>query len=184
MPCIHTHSREHAYRCVCMPGGAREVPVNLRVLPRAPHAHYPPMAEERAPEPPTALTVTQMPATHTHQWATCPLCPVSQLHTPWSSSALPRPGWSSKCCFPLSHQCSQAAGHQGQPHTRAGTPVQELRQLCPLPAPGVALITARDPAGWQPPGTPHSAFSARSAGAGEQGQWMGPVPSTPRCSLL
>lgn len=181
MPCIHTHSREHAYRCVCMPGGAREVPVNLRVLPRAPHARYPPMAEERAPEPPTALTVTQMPATHTHQWATCPLCPVSQLHTPWSSSALPRPGWSSKCCFPLSHQCSQAAG----PHTRAGTPVQELRQLCPLPALGSPSSQPETLQGGSPQGPPiQPSLPAVLEQGSRAGKWMGPVPSTLRCSLL
>lgn len=192
-----------------------------------PHLHAtPPTAEERAPEPLPALPVTQMPATYAPMGHMSPQpwegrcvppaeatgssgCyhPVALCGTPWSSAAFPRLSWRapglparSTGCSPLSHQPSRVAGHQGQPHRRAGGasagPETALSPLRPCGTPHQ---------GWRPcgvaaPRTPRSVSSARNAGAGEQGEtlhsclpqpcrvkpsplakWMGPAPSMSRC---
>ena len=159
---------------------------------------------------------------HRHRWATGPLSPgkggcvppaeatgssgcYHPAAPPWSSSAFPRPSWRAPG-LPAQAAPRILASPPGWLGTRASpiaepeAPVQDLRQLCPLPAPGVPLVRAGDPAGWQPRGPPRSASSTRNAGAGEQGgtphsclpqPWqgeaqpsgkrMGPAPSTSRC---
>lgn len=55
--------------------------------------------------------------------------------------------------------------------------MQDLRQLCPLPAPGVPFIRAGDPAGWQPSGPP---VQSPLPTAPEQGSREGPhTPALP-----
>lgn len=71
--------------------------------------------------------------------------------------------------------------------------MQDLRQLCPLPTPGVPLIRAGDPAGWQPlgppvhsplptvpeqgsrEGPPHSCLTRPWHKAQPSGKWTGPA---------
>lgn len=198
----------------------------------APHLHAtPPAAEERAPEPLPALPVVQLPATRAPVGHASPEpweggcvppaeatgssgchSPVASCSTPWSGSAFPRLSWRapglpapSTGCSPLSHQPCRVAGHQGQPHHRAGgasagpetalspphpwgPPHQGWRPLrvaapgpppCPIqsPLPAMAEQGSREQGG-----TPRSCLpQPRQGKAQPSGKWTGPAPSTSCC---
>lgn len=205
-------------------GGDGEVSANVWVLPCAPPARPPTHGEATSPR------AAACPAGHAdvchirHQWAPCPLSPgrgdASPLMKPQAAPGattlrhpLVQRGLSGE---PRARQpAAQAApprlpsppGWQGtratSPVAAPQAPVQDLRQLCPLPVPGVPLIRAGDPAGWQPRGHPPAPFSVlcpqcQSRGQGgtlhscrprpwqgktrPSGKWMGLVPSTSPCS--